>query len=462
MNRIIVIGAGPSGLAAALEILRGRTAEVVVVEACGRTGGLCASLDHAGVTFDLGSHRLHPSAGPEVLSLVGALLGADLVRMPRNGRILLAGRFVRFPPSAVDLLIHLPPRLLAGMARDFILSPFGRSLENPPNFARAVEDGPGKTLAGAFYIPYAEKIWGLPADRISAEQARRRISASSPARLAARLLPFACRNAKAFYYPRHGFGQITDAMEKEVSRLGGRILLSSEAVSVRRKGSALEVVVRGRHEGVMECGRLLSTMPVERLARLFDPALPSDVLEAAGGLRRRGMALLFASLQAGPYLPWDAHYFPGSETAFSRMSEPTNYAGRQAGGRAGLCFEFPCSPGDGLCGSSPESLWELVSAGLRRAGLPGAWPAILHRDDIDCAYPLYEMDFRAKLDKVEEALGVWPVVSFGRQGFFMHDNFHHAVGAGLEAARCLGPGMVWDSVRWRASREAFRAGAVVD
>ena len=93
---VAVIGAGPAGLQAAFHLARaGRS--VVVHEAASRVGGMAGSIEVDGVRVDFGSHRLHPSTPPERLAEVRGLLGDDLQVRPRNGRIRLAGRWLRFP-----------------------------------------------------------------------------------------------------------------------------------------------------------------------------------------------------------------------------------------------------------------------------------------------------------------------------------------------------------------------------
>lgn len=81
-RKIIVIGAGPGGLAAAM-LLRNAGCEVTVLERLGRVGGRCATLKADGFTFDLGPTLfLYPRVLEEVFSACGYTLH-DEVEMTR-------------------------------------------------------------------------------------------------------------------------------------------------------------------------------------------------------------------------------------------------------------------------------------------------------------------------------------------------------------------------------------------
>jgi|WetSurMetagenome_2_1015567.scaffolds.fasta_scaffold00768_7 protoporphyrinogen oxidase len=461
--RVVILGAGPAGLGAAIGALSRGFSDVTVLEAADAPGGLCRSVRHAGVDFDLGSHRLHPASRGEVLSLVQRLLGGDLLKRPRNGRILLGGRFVAFPPKPLDLVRNLPPGVTAQLLGELAMRPFRRPPGNPADFAAAVEAGLGKTLARGFYIPYAKKIWGLDASEISAEQARRRVSAQSPAALVLKMLSRGMRFSGSlegiFYYPRGGFGRIPDAMAREVDLMGGRIVRGARAAGLQaRAGGGLDVSCEGEAGGSFPADIVLSSLAIERLIPILRPSVPDPVAECAAGLRRRDMTFLLAGLARPAYTAFDAHYLPGPETEFTRLSEPPNYAGAPHGS-TGLCFEFPCDPGE--VRDSPD-LCSAACSGLRAAGLPdpGRLDAVTAAGED--AYPVYDMGFRRRLDAVEQELERWPLLSMGRQGLFAHDNFHHAVISGLEAARCVREDGTPDRARWAGCREGFRSQAVVD
>src|SRR5919108_4549548 len=114
---LIVLGAGPAGVGAAYRTARAGH-KVVVLERAPGPGGAAASFELDGIRVDHGSHRLHPAIEPRILDDLQGLLGDELQRRPRNGRIFLEGRWIRFPLRPADLARRLPPSFAAGAAAD--------------------------------------------------------------------------------------------------------------------------------------------------------------------------------------------------------------------------------------------------------------------------------------------------------------------------------------------------------
>ena len=300
MTRVIVLGGGPAGLAAALA-LAARGVQVTLLERQDHLGGNAGSFQLAGVNVDYGSHRLHPASHPQVLDQIKDLLGADLLVRPRHGRIRLMGRWIHFPLQPVDLVLRVHPKFALGVATDLVrkLLPTGTST-GEETFARVLDAGLGSTIFREFYFPYARKIWGLDPDEISPIQAYTRVSAGSIGKMLRRLLPggtgSGAANAKGvFYYPRRGYGQICEAIGAAAVRAGADIRLSSTIAAVRIQEDGAEVVVQaGSGEQVLGADQVFSTIPVTLLSKLIEPVAPEHVRRAVENFRAPDM----------PFWPW--------------------------------------------------------------------------------------------------------------------------------------------------------------
>ncbi|MBC7185659.1 MAG: FAD-dependent oxidoreductase [Calditrichaeota bacterium] len=477
-RRVAILGAGPAGLGLALRLLRRPTlaAEVVVVEQAAQVGGLAGSFESHGLHFDYGSHRLHPATSPEILADIRGLLGDDLLDRPRNGRILLQGRFVKFPLQPVDLMLHLPPAFVGGFLRDVVLAPWRKwRLRQEGTFAEVLLRGLGPTMCRSFYFPYARKLWGLEPEEIDAVQAQRRVAASNTGKLvkkALSLLPGLRRpGAGRFYYPRKGYGQISQALAAEVQRLGGRVMLNAQVASLRPVDNMRGKVqvefapTQGVPQRELEVDFVFSTIPVTVLLSLLRPQAPPEVRRQAEGLRYRSMLLLYLVLRAERFSPYDAHYLPGEKVLASRLSEPKNYSGASEPRElTGLCAEIPCTFGDAVWQMSDQELASRLLLDLDRAGLPVRAPIVAtFTRRVSHAYPVYDLGFAERLAAVERHLATVPrVISLGRQGLFAHDNTHHTLEMAYRAADCLGDDLSWDERSWQLHREAFAKHVVED
>ena len=140
---VVVAGAGPAGLTAALALARaGRP--VVLLEREPEVGGIARTVVRDGYRFDIGGHRFFTRV-PEVQALWDELLGAEMLVRRRRSRILHRGHYYDYPLTAGSALAGLGPveaarilaSYLAAQARpirpersiaDWITNRFGRRL----------------------------------------------------------------------------------------------------------------------------------------------------------------------------------------------------------------------------------------------------------------------------------------------------------------------------------------------
>lgn len=463
---LVVLGAGPAGLTAAWRAAR-RGLQVVVLDRAGQVGGMATSFEVAGVRVDYGSHRLHPATDAAVLADLRNLLGSDLQTRTRNGRLRIADRWVRFPLRAGELATRLPRALVLGAARDAALAPLRR--ERGSSYASVLRRSLGPTLYDAMYGPYAHKLWGVDGDQIDAEQARRRVSADTPWKLAVRIARGGRARAGSgqgavFHYPRLGFGQLADAVAASARASGATIITGAEVTDVQVRPGDVRVTWDG---GAVRARQMFSTLPVTTLGRITRPAPSAQVVQDATGLQFRAMALVYLVHESGRWTEYDAHYLPGRQTPITRVSEPANYrvSADDPPGRSVLCVEIPCAAGDGVWTSDDDALGALARAGLAAVGLPPVRQprqgAVVVRR-LPHVYPVYATGYAERLAGLQAWADRLPnVVSFGRLGLFVHDNTHHAMRMAYDAVDCLGDDGRWDAAAWARARHRF-AGHVVE
>ncbi len=477
-KKIAILGAGPAGLSLGFNLLHkyGNDLEIVIIDRENRVGGISASFSEHGLYFDYGSHRLHPSVSPQLYSDIKGMLGERLLTRPRNGRIRLLNRFVKFPLNPVDATLHLPPHFMLGVMKDSVTKRFKKKNINADSFKEVLLECLGETICNKFYFPYGEKLWGLKPELLAAEQARKRVSSNSIVKIIKKAFSsIAGKNTKSgaiFYYPDKGFGSIPDAYGHEIEKMGGTIILKSEIQKITLlKDSRFKIETEQNNESGsrvkqnLEFDFVFSTIPLNFLTKIIEPKVSQEVSSAASALRYRGMLFHYLILKTDQFTSFDAHYFPETEFLFSRISETKNYYNsKEPQGITGICNEIPCMVDDKIWNLSENELTKRVISDLNKCGLAIDMPvADSFVRKLPTVYPVYDLVFEQNFEIVDEYFSKLPnFVLLGRQGLFVHDNAHHTLEMGYRASECLDKDLSWDQNKWMKFREEFKEHVVVD
>jgi protoporphyrinogen oxidase len=471
--RVIILGAGPAGLGAAYQLARQKNADVTVLERNWGVGGMAGSFGLAGLNVDYGSHRLHSACAPKIIGDIQCLLGDDLLLRPRHGRIRLQGRWLHFPLKPLDLVCSLPPRFAISAAYDAVkrILPRRADRSETSSFESIMLDGLGPTICRNFYFPYVQKIWGMEPDAISPVLARRRVQGSSPLKLLRKVLGsvpgFRSGGKGEFFYPRQGYGQLSQKYFNAAAEQGAKFRFDATVTSVHVGSDGVESVQfeTGGDRETLAADHVWSTIPLQSLVDAVSPAAPAEVSEASRSIRFRAMILIYLVVQQQRFSEFDAHYFPDTQTAISRLSEPRNYSGvTEPQNVTVLCAELPCTTDGEFWSMSDAQLGEVVTGDLARNGIPISAPVtqVVTRR-LSHAYPIYDMGFEQHFERIDQWLTEIPrLLTFGRQGLFAHDNTHHALEMAYAAADCLNDGGDFDQSRWNRYRRQFESHVVED
>lgn len=457
-KKIAILGAGTSGLALGMNLLRRKNNrfDITIFEKESYTGGICASFKYEDIYFDFGSHRLHPSTPPDILDDIKFLLKQDLLTCPRNGRIRLMNRFLKFPFSPKDILFNLPPSFAIGFMKDVLIP---RKIKNNASFADVLSSGLGKTICEKFYFPYAEKLWGLNANDISPEQAKRRVKSNSKLKIFRKVFSSKKQNP-FFYYPAKGFGEICETIKKEFLRLGGKINLSADIKEIMLENNKPKKIIFSNRDFFPDF--VFSTIPIPSLINTIsnDPTNRKQADE----IKYRSMVFCYIVLDTPQFTPYDAHYFPEKEFVFSRISEPKNYYSAETpSDKTGICLEIPCSYKDKIWNMKDDEIIKIVLNDLKKAGLPIKPIKNQLVKQIRNVYPIYDLESTKRMKTINKFLDSFDnLISFGRQGLFIHDNIHHAIEMAYRVGECLSDNAEWDDQKWKTFKQIFQDYVVED
>ncbi len=445
----VVLGAGAAGLTAAWELVeQGRP--VMVVDREVDPGGLCRTHEKDGYRFDLGGHRFI-SRDPSLTNMVQDLLGPDLLQATRQSMILLGGKRYRYPLEPLNVLQNLDPRVGARGLVDYATQRLWGKKPTPgaeESFRTWTEARYGRTFYDLFFGPYTEKLWGIPAHRLSGDWASQRISLLNLTDVMmrlARLRRSGTRTyARRYHYPREGIGQIFRAMATELSSRGAQIRLNTTVTGLEVHGGRVRRVnLEGPlGEYSVACDQVISTLPLPDLARM---ACPGDdaVTGAADQLRFRAVRFLDIMLDREDLSPNTWMYVPDPRCVFTRIQEPKRRSPESAPeGKTSVMLEIPCDVGDDIWRQDDDDLLDRCLGELKMLGFD------LRRQvrgrfskRITHGYPVFELGYREHRDRLLGAVsGLENLVSCGRQGTFRYIFMDTAMQMGRMAARNLKEG----------------------
>ncbi len=451
-RRLIIIGGGPSGMAAALEAVR-NGAKPTVLERLGQVGGLARTIERNGSRFDIGPHRFF-TLNEEVKQLFIDVCGSDLRQVSRLTRIFYKRKYFNYPLTPLNALFGMGIISSLQILGSYVLARARRWLT--PNHILSFEDWVtdrfGRRLYETFFKTYTEKVWGISCKRIGADWAGQRIKGLSL--IAAIMNAVLGPNKRViktlvdqFMYPRLGAGQLYEKMEVLVTDAGGDVLKGVEVIGVNRQGYRVISVDCREPDGSVRSVAgdfFLSSAPLTELVELFDPPAPESVLAAARDLRYRNHIGVKLAVEGDAPFPDNWIYVHSPDVKMARISDYRNFSQEMGGSRHlhPLTIEYFCFPGDEIWESNDDKLISRAVSELAQMGIVHGKVSDAFVVRSEKAYPVIEIGYEDKIEIIKTYLESFEnLLPIGRSGMFKYNNQDHAIATGLYATRtALGMG----------------------
>jgi protoporphyrinogen oxidase len=442
---VIVIGGGPTGLAAAYELTRLGNIETVVLEKLHTVGGLARTEQFRGNYFDMGGHRFFTQM-PEIEQIWREILGDDLLLRPRLSRIYYRKRFFHYPLKPLDALRGLgliESALIFASYLRWQLFPYREEI----SFEQWITNRFGKRLYNTFFKFYTEKVWGIPCDRLKAEWAAQRIKDLSLKSAISDMFFGSAGKIRTlineFHYPRRGPGMMWQAFHNSLERQGCKFHLNADVVRIHRHNDGKWSVLTssGGLTTQLDGAAIISSMPITEFLKKLDPAPPDEVLNAASQLRYRDFLTVCLSVNKKDLFPDNWIYIHDLDVSVARIQNFKNWSPDMISdpSKTTLGLEYFCNEGDDLWNLPDKELISLGSRELEQIG----FSRIADIEDgcvfrIPKAYPVYDSDYREHLDVVCEFVdGLDNFQTAGRNGLHRYNNQDQAMLSGILASHNL-------------------------
>jgi protoporphyrinogen oxidase len=410
---VLIIGAGPAGLTAALEILRHTSLRVSILEKSSHVAGLAQSVPFASGFIDVGGHRFH-TRSERVMAFWHSIKDVQWRAKERYSELWFAGEHYDYPLRIeFSALRKFGAKRALTCLRSLLLERTGEARTMADFFRHTY----GPALYEIFFADYTRKVWGRSAEEMPVSWGAERLKRPG---LASERAPF--------LYPHGGPGEFWRKVADEIEARGGVIHTDEGVESIITTKRSVRGVVTPRAQ--YEADAVISTLPL------------ADLVAHLSGERRyklshRGLISVNLAMPNSA-IPFEAQW-TYVNSAHHRLARVQNYrAWDQSLVRAPdeliLGAEFFASVGDELWSMRDEELVDLAKRELVSLGIPVAAQSYEHKVvRVPRAYPCYWDDFdrlnelQVKVDAFEN------LFSCGRQGLHRYINMDQAMLSALRA-----------------------------
>lgn len=319
--KVAVIGAGPSGLAAAHELTANGVA-VDVFENENVVGGLAKCIDLWGEKVEMGPHFLLLHTQNDVKVLLENILGNDIIKYNRLSRIYLDEKYYDYPPKPFNIIKNMgsiKTMAAAGSAMAEMMVP----TKNDGTVETYVQSSIGNYLYKNFFKGYTEKLWGIPCNQIAEEYAKSLIGFDklSVGSISKKL--FADKNAehhKQCIYPKEGMGMIWQRLSQKVQQQGGNIMLNTSVKGAMLNGNRITGLIMP--DGTEQrYDYVFSSVPEAAILRMM-PNVPATLIDELKQIKFRRVILVYMQVDPIDLIKDNTVYIYSTKVKAARI---TNY-----------------------------------------------------------------------------------------------------------------------------------------
>ncbi|HUQ26993.1 MAG TPA: FAD-dependent oxidoreductase [Usitatibacter sp.] len=448
---IVILGAGPAGLACAYRLLQdGVGRQVIVLDRAKLPGGAGASFQWKGHTLDHGPHAFH-ARGDEPEQLVHELFKDEPgVLLPRTKKVhvFLTGKFFKYPLQVREALLKFNPITSIRILFEFVLTGLLHLLVSIP--VESFEDWGRKRFGATLYKlsfgDYTRKVWKTDPAKISRKFAAEKIQGFSFINLVKKLLRIGGQVTEPYFqtviYHRKGSGSLFLKLAQRIREMGGRVELEADVKSLAMQGDRVTEVryVKEGREHVVPVSLLVNTIQLPNFIKLLGEAAPFIARHHAAKLRYVSLVLVFVEFSVERVGEDNWFYLLDKEFVFNRVTEQKNLSEEtMEPGKTVLSFELTCRMGDDYWNMSDEDLFQLALADCRRVPMLAKLIPSITDHLVRRAPHVYEIYIRHFDNHAEVVLGyvqeLENAVTIGRRGLFLQGDMHQSVEMGLEMGK---------------------------
>jgi protoporphyrinogen oxidase len=434
-SRVIIIGAGPTGLGTGHRLSELGHQDFAIYERSGNLAGLAGSItDTNGFTWDIGVHVAF-SHYTYFAECFDRAMAGDYQLNTRQSWVRMLERWIPYPLQ--NNIRHLPPEVTCECLIGLIKAQMTRDHRHAKNFKEFADAVFGDGIVKHFMQPYVSKAWACPLEYMNKDWVGERVPVIDIPRAIENVVlgkdDLAWGPNSQFKYPLHGgtgefYRRLASPLltkihfQKQVERIDieNRQVLFTDGESVRYE-------------------KLVTAMPLDVLcARVLDGSLPDSLRIAARSLLHSGGHMVGIGIQGRCPSSRSWMYFPEGNCPFHRASFISNFSPNMTPNNSEF-YSVLCETSYSSTKSIDkqnivvETVNGLVECGViepsQRDQIVDTWVF-----DAPYAYPTPTIDRDVVLAKIIPFLEQHDIYSRGRFGYWKYEvsNADHSFMQGVE------------------------------
>ncbi|MBR3040165.1 MAG: FAD-dependent oxidoreductase [Lachnospiraceae bacterium] len=505
MKKVVIIGAGPAGITAGVELVKqSKDYEVTILEASSQVGGIAKTVLTNSGRMDLGGHRFVTNNEEvknwweEILQLQGQPALDDRV-LKRYSKTTPGGPDPEFEDEVMlsrkrvasiyynNKLFEYPVKFNSGIIKNMGIGQTAKAgfsyLESSifkkkeSNLEYFFINRFGKQLYQSFFEGYTEKLWGRHPSQISADWGAERLKGISVGSILKDknkknrqdASHANAEDAEEFLYPKYGPGQFWELAANRFCEYGGKLRLNCHVNGIETENNVIKGVrctLEGQ-EFVEDADIVISSMPMKELLAGLK-SVPFSVEEVGKGLPYRDLVvigILVPSLKLqntskiktfNNQIPDCWIYVQDTSVKLGRIQIYNNwspYLTSSPQESVWIGLEYFCNEGDYYWNQSDVQWQNLAISELSKIGILESNPTILdfHKEMVLKAYPAY-FDTYPRFDEIRRYLDSYPnLYCIGRNGQHRYFNMDQAMLTSFEAVHAILSGKTEKTKVWNVN-----------
>lgn len=449
MKKITILGAGVTGLSAGLKLAQ-KGFDVTILENEQQVGGLAKTIKFNSTYVDIGPHSFF-SEDKEIYYFVKNLFDGEQNELPkvkRSVKMFFMNYYVDYPLSAKSILFQMGPiipiKSFLSFCRSYISSIFKKKVSANANIEDWAIENFGHFLYKNFFKPYTEQFWKINARDLS----NKVIPASKKLDFAKTLkhlflnkyleiskrepgsLNLVQRESLPTFYPKKGFGKISEKIAEKLVSSGGKIKLNEKVESVIKNDEYFKIITNKQE---YESDIVISTLPIDNLVKMFSPVNENKKnIEAAKKIGYLALKIVYLVISKKDFLKYQYCYFVGRP--YNRISNLNLFSDElNSKNHTTISLEISCLKDSPTWRSNDKEILDICIKNLEKDN-------ILNKEEIidskvltfPNVYPIYRNNYEKDLKEIENEFRKIPnFYSIGRMGKFFYGDIDQMIRMGF-------------------------------